>query len=94
MPKTSQLEKISSQKGNPEVSFHLHLSHVTTALIVSPILPPELRYVTDRSVDTPVANKPRDATAKEPPKSTTSALETEQSFRVLRILPMLAMVPP
>lgn len=59
-----------------------------TARILSPTLPPELRYVTDRflsvrvfdrslckdlplrSVETPVANSPRDATANEPPRST------------------------
>ena len=48
----------------------LHLSHVTSALIKSPILPPEERYVTFRSVDTPVAKSPREATAREPPRST------------------------
>jgi hypothetical protein len=60
-----------------------------TARMISPILPPELRYVTDmghsvrqgrirekegfipfRSVDTPVEKRPREATAREPPRST------------------------
>lgn len=50
--------------------INVHLSHETSALIKSPILPPEERYVTFRSVDTPVAKRPRDATARDPPRST------------------------
>ena len=70
---------------------NLHLSQLTSALIVSPTLPPEPRYVTIanqkprkvpwesvygsplKSVDTPVANKPREATANEPPRSAIQA---------------------
>lgn len=37
-------------------------------------MPPELRYVTFRSVDTPVEKRPRDASASEPPKSTIEAM--------------------
>lgn len=55
------------------------LSQLTSALIVSPILPPELMYVTLRSVDTPVENNPLDATASEPPRST----ETKSAFIVV-----------
>lgn len=68
-----------------------NLSQVTSALIVSPTLPPELRYVTAfdcyhsikdrievviplRSVLTPVAKRPREATAREPPRSTIDAI--------------------
>ena len=43
---------------------------MTSARRVSPILPPELMYVTLRSVETPVAKSPFDATANEPPRST------------------------
>jgi hypothetical protein len=48
----------------------VHLSQITSPLIRSPILPPALRYVTLRSVDTPVEYKPRDASASEPLVST------------------------
>lgn len=72
----------------------IHLSQVTSAFIVSPMTPPEARYVTDRdhqfaeraiypaiihslpfrSVETPVAKRPRDATAREPPRSVIEAM--------------------
>jgi hypothetical protein len=38
--------------------------------MVSPTFPPELIYVTFKSVETPVAKRPLDATAREPPRST------------------------
>lgn len=57
-----------------ERNLNIHLSQVTSALIRSPILPPEERYVTFRSVETPVANRPREATAREPPRSTMLAI--------------------
>ena len=47
-----------------------NLSQVTSARSVSPTLPPEFKYVTLRSVETPVAKSPLEATAKEPPRST------------------------
>lgn len=47
-----------------------NLSQVTSARIKSPILPPDLMYVTLRSVETPVAKRPWEATANEPPRST------------------------
>ena len=53
---------------------HLHLSQVTSPLIVSPTVPPELRYVTFRSVETPVEYKPREARASEPLVSTIVAI--------------------
>jgi hypothetical protein len=53
---------------------NLHLSQTTSPLMRSPTLPPELRYVTLRSVDTPVEKRPRDARASEPPKSTIEAM--------------------
>ena len=45
-------------------------TYVTSARKVSPILPPEFMYVTLRSVETPVAKSPFEATANEPPRST------------------------
>lgn len=87
-----------------------------TARRVSPIFPPELKYVTVsgrrlvsgsvldlgrghlplRSVDTPVAKRPFDATAREPPRSTvdgsvSAGLDCEDNGEGV---PMLAMVPP
>jgi hypothetical protein len=53
---------------------NLHLSQTTSPLMRSPTLPPELRYATFRSVDTPVEKSPRDARASEPPKSTIEAM--------------------
>lgn len=53
---------------------NIHLSHTTSPRIVSPILPPTPRYVTLRSVETPVENKPREATASEPLVSTMLAI--------------------
>lgn len=41
---------------------------------MSPTFPPELRYVTERSVETPVAKRPREATAREPPRSVMQAI--------------------
>jgi hypothetical protein len=55
-------------------SSHARLSQVTSPRIMSPTLPPELRYVTFSSVDTPVENNPRDARAREPPRSTMDAM--------------------
>lgn len=49
-----------------------NLSQVTSARSISPILPPELTYVTLRSVETPVAKSPLEATANEPPRSTST----------------------
>lgn len=76
MPACRQLPNLSFNGSNlaGQVSRGLHLSHVTSALMRSPILPPELRYVTFRSVDTPVAKRPREATASEPPRSTMLAI--------------------
>lgn len=51
-----------------------HLSQTTSARIKSPTFPPEFKYVTFKSVLTPVANSPLDATAREPPKSTMEAI--------------------
>lgn len=56
-----------------KASVFPNLSHVTSASILSPILPPLLRYVTSRSVETPVLKSPREATAREPPRSTRCA---------------------
>lgn len=49
-----------------------------------------------RSVDTPVEKRPREATAKEPPRSTRGVRIRDQliDIAVQDILPMLAMVPP
>ena len=49
-----------------------------------------------RSVDTPVENKPRDATANEPPRSTRHNLAKYHNFGTTYkdLLPMLAIVPP
>lgn len=45
-------------------------TYVTSARSISPVLPPEFMYVTLRSVETPVAKSPLEATANEPPRST------------------------
>ena len=47
-----------------------NLLQVASPRIISPILPPEFMYVTLRSVETPVAKSPLEATANEPPRST------------------------
>lgn len=51
-----------------------------------------------RSVDTPVANRPREATAKEPPRSTKHDCQPQRASarHVSRVssVPMLAIVPP
>ena len=76
--------------------FFPNLSQVTSARSVSPILPPELMYVTLRSVETPVAKSPLEATANEPPRSTSTSrgqLGIVGRYRE-GDLPMLAMVPP
>lgn len=67
--RSQTLRQLASRKGKD-----IHLSHVTSALIVSPTFPPELRYVTERSVETPVAKSPREATAREPPRSVMQAI--------------------
>ena len=52
----------------------IHLSQIASPLTKSPIFPPARRQVRFRSVDTPVENRPRDARASEPPKSTIEAM--------------------
>lgn len=49
-----------------------------------------------RSVDTPVEKRPRDATAKEPPRSTRGVRVRNQFIDTAfqYVLPILAMVPP
>jgi hypothetical protein len=61
-----EADRGGSWKRKSDVLF----SHVAVPLTTSPVLPPALRYVTFRSVETPVENLPMDATAKEPPRST------------------------
>lgn len=52
----------------------IHLSQTASPLITSPTFPPELKYVTLRSVETPVDHSPRDARTNEPPISTIEAI--------------------
>lgn len=51
-----------------EITKNSEDSHVF--ILCLPTFPPELKYVTLRSVVTPVLNSPREAIAKEPPRST------------------------
>ena len=60
--------------GREDLGMYVHLSHHTSPFNTSPIFPPLLRYVTFKSVDTPVANSPREATANEPLASTMLAI--------------------
>ena len=73
-----------------------NLLQVASPRIMSPILPPEFMYVTLRSVETPVAKSPSEATANEPPRSTGAGRcqlrPLEKSHE--RKSPMLAIVPP
>lgn len=66
-----------SRSVSMQVSFsgqYLHLSQVASPLIVSPTFPPEFRYVTFRSVETPVEYRPLDARTRLPPVSTIDAI--------------------
>lgn len=61
-----------------------HLSQTASPLMTSPTLPPELRYVTLMSVETPVEYSPRDARTNDPPRSVMDAIVPP--WRMLRRL--------